>query len=92
MQGGKAKTKGKVKEAPPLDKGWEKWDFLIRYLWTQGKYIIHDMHVMNTDAVSYQPKTPEKCLETSEHNNKKKHLHAFINECRNFTPSVASVD
>ena len=56
MWGRKAKVKGKAtaesKEAPPLEEGEEKGDLLIRDLWTQGTDIIHNMHVMNTDAVS----------------------------------------
>ena len=56
MQGGKDKDKatGKVKEAPPPEEGEEKGDLLIRALWTKGTDSIHDMHVVNTDAVSYQ--------------------------------------
>ena len=46
----------------------------------QGKSIIHDMCVVNTDVVSYQSKIPEKCLETSDRNNKKKYLNACLNE------------
>ena len=38
---------------------------LIRDLWTQGTDSIHDMCVVNTDTVSYQSKTPEKCLGTA---------------------------
>ena len=71
MCGGTAKAKGKVKVAPPPEKGWEKGGILIRDLWTQGTDSIHDMHVVNTDAVSYQSQNPEKCLETSEQDKKK---------------------
>ena len=35
---------------------------LIRYIWTQGTDIIHDMRVANTDAASYQSKKTEMCL------------------------------
>ena len=53
---------------------------------------IHDMNVMNNDAISYQSKPPEKGLETADQENKKKYLHTFINERWNFTHFVASVD
>ena len=66
MQGGEARAKGKGKESPPPDEGGEKGDLLIWYLWKQEADGIHDMHVVNTDAVSYQFKTLEKCLETAE--------------------------
>ena len=59
VQEGKSKAKGKGKEAPSPEKGNEKGCILIRDLWTQGKDSIHDMRVVNTDAVSYQSKTTE---------------------------------
>ena len=60
------KAKAKVKEAPPKYEEDLKVDSLIQYLWTQGTEIINNMRVVNTDAVSHQFKTPEKCLETAE--------------------------
>ena len=53
---------------------------------------IHGMRVVNNDAVSYQYKTPENCLETVKQEKKRKYLNNFLNECRHFTPVVASVD
>ena len=44
----------------------------MQYLWTQGTDSIHDMRVVNTDAVSYQSKTLDKCLDTSKHEKKRK--------------------
>ena len=41
------------------DEGELKVDLLIRDLWTQGTDIIYYMRVVNTDATSYQSKTPE---------------------------------
>ena len=61
---GKSKSKGEG--APSKDKGDMKGYLLIQYLWKQGTYIIHDMSVVNTDAISYQSKPPEKYLETAE--------------------------
>ena len=90
MHGGKAKAKGKG--APPQYKGELKGDLLIRYLWTQVTESIHNVHVVNTDAVSYKYKTPEKCLDTADRDNKKNYLHACIKESQHFTPFVASVD
>ena len=66
--------------------GKEKGGILIQDLWTQGTDIIHDMRVMNTDAVYYQSKPPEKFLETAERQNKKKYLNVCLNERRHFTP------
>ena len=50
------------------------------------------MRVVNTDAVSYQFKTPEKFLETAEREKKKKYLNACFNELRHFTSFVTLVD
>ena len=92
VQEGKSKAKGKGKEAPSPEKGNGKGYILIRDLWTQGKDSIHDMRVVNTDAISYQSKTPENFLETVNRKNKKKYFHACLNKRRRFNPSVASVD
>ena len=88
----KEKEKGKCTEAPPPEEVEEKEDLLIRDLWTQGTESIHDMRVVNTDAVSYQSKTPEKCLETAKREKKKKYLNAYLNDHQHFTPFVALVD
>ena len=45
---------------------------MIRYLWTQGTDSIHDTRVVNTDALSYHSKTPDKFLETANRKKKKK--------------------
>ena len=50
------------------------------------------MRVVNTDVVSYQYKTPEKCLETAERERDKKYPTACLNERQHFTPFIALVD
>ena len=92
MRGGKAKAKSKGKGALDLYEGEYKGDLLIQYLWDQGMDSIHDMRVVNTDALSWKSKTPKKCLETAGWENKKKYLHTCFNERRHFTTFVASVD
>ena len=47
---------------------------------------------MNADAISYQSKTPEKCMETSERENNRNYLYACLNERRHFTTRIALVD
>ena len=61
VRGGTDKLKG----SPYKDKGYLKGCLLIRDLWVQGTNSINNMHVMNTDATSYQSKTPNKFLETT---------------------------
>ena len=75
-----------------MEEGGEKGDLLIRDLWTQGMDSIYNMRVMNTDAVSYQSRTPKKCMETTERENNKKYLHACLNNNRCFTPFVSLVE
>ena len=43
------------------------------------------MRVVDTDTVSYQSKIPEKCMDTSEWEKKRKYLNACLNKHRNFT-------
>ena len=55
----------------------EIFDSFIK--WNQGTDSIHDICVMNTDAASYQSKTPKKCMETTESEKKKKYINACLN-------------
>ena len=50
------------------------------------------MCVVNTDAISYQSKTPKKCLETAEKEKNNKDLDACLKKCQNSTPFINSVD
>ena len=56
-----------------------------------GTDSIYNMHVMNTDAVSYQSRTPKKCMETTERENNKKYLHACLNKCLHLNTFVTSM-
>ena len=47
-----------------------KGDLLVRDIWTQGTEIIHDICHVSTEAASYQYKTPEKNLETTDREKK----------------------
>ena len=85
--GGKVKLNG----SPSKDKGELKGGILIKDLWTQGTDSIQDMHVINTDATSYQSKNPEKCLGTAEKGKKKNYLKDCLKRRRHFTPFVASL-
>ena len=67
-------------------------DLLLRDLWNNGTDSVHDMRVVNTDAKSYWGKSPEKCLEEAEKSKKKMYLERCLQQCRNFSPFVASVD
>ena len=51
--------KYKLKGYPSKNVGELKGGLLIRGLWMQGTDSIHDMRVVNTDATSYQSKSPD---------------------------------
>ena len=70
----------------------QKGDIIIRYLWQQGTDSVHDMRVVNTDALSYVCRSPEKCLHEAERGKKKIYLQACLQKRRHFFPLVASVD
>ena len=50
------------------------------------------MRVVNTDALSYTRKTPEKCLHEAERGKKKMYLEACLQQRRHLSPFIASVD
>ena len=50
------------------------------------------MRVVNTDALSFVRKTPEKCLHKAERGKKKMYLEACVQQRRHLSPFVASVD
>ena len=51
---------------------------LIRDLWKQGMDSFHEMCVVNTDAPFYLSKKPDKCLDTSEKEKKRKYFNACL--------------
>ena len=50
------------------------------------------MRVVKTDALTHLKKVPEKCLHEAEKEKKKMYLEACLQQRRNFSPFVASVD
>ena len=70
----------------------QKGDLLIRDLWKQVNDSVHDMHVLNTDTLTYLSKAPEKCLHEAEKEKKKMYLEACLQKHWHFYPFVASVD
>ena len=50
------------------------------------------MHVVNTNALSYLQKVPEKCLHEAEKRKKNMYMEACLQQCQHFSPFVASVD
>ena len=50
------------------------------------------MRVVNTDNLTHRTKDREKCLHEAERGKKKMYLEACLQQRRNFSPFVASVD
>ena len=50
------------------------------------------MREVNTDALTYQSKAPEKCLHEAEKGKKNMYLEACLQQHRNFFPFVPSMD
>ena len=77
--------------APPPQTTEQKGDFLICDLWQNGTDSVHDIHVVNTDAMIHSVKTPEKCLQEAERGKNRMYLEACLRQRRHFSPFVASV-
>ena len=77
MPAGSNKTKTSEHPAA-LEVTEQKVDLLIQELWQQGTDSVHDMRVVNTDALTYQLKAPEKCLHEAEKGKKKIYLEACL--------------
>ena len=69
----------------------QKCDILIRDLWQQGTDSVHDMCVVNTDALLYVRRSPEKCLQEAKRVKKKMYLEACLQQRQNFSSFVTSV-
>ena len=76
----------------PSEATEQKGYLLLWDLWKNGTDSVHDMHVLNIDAKSYCENSPERCLEEAERSNKKMYLEACLQQRRQFSPFVASVD
>ena len=78
--------------APPPEVTEQKGNLMICDLWQNGTDSVHDMRVVNTDAKSHRTKYPERCLQEAERGKKRMYLEAYLQQRRNFSPFVASVD
>ena len=63
-------------EAPEVTE--QKGDLLIQDLWHQVTDSVHNMCVVNIDALSYVRRSPEKCLQEAERGKKKMYLEACL--------------
>ena len=70
----------------------QKEYLLIHDLCQRGNDIIHNMCVVNTGTLSRQNNSPEKCLQTTEKDNKKKYMKYCLQKLRRFSPFIMSVD
>ena len=64
---------------------------LVRDLYQRGLDSIDNMRVLNSDKLSHQNKSPEKCLLISENENQR-YLEACLQQIRHISPFVISAD
>jgi hypothetical protein len=67
-------------------------DILVRGLWERGTDCILDIRFTETSSPTYQMKDPIKVLEASERLKKNKLLQPCLNQRRQCTPFIVSVD
>ena len=70
----------------------QKGYLLIHNLWNIWRDSIHNIHVVNTNALSYQNKSPEKCHLNVEKEGKRKYLEVWLQQRHHFSPFVISID
>ena len=92
MPAGSTKPNPTSETPAALEVTEHKGDLLIRDLWQQGTDSVHDMHVVNTDALTYLKKAPEKCLHEAEKGKKNMSLEACLQQRWHFYPFVDLVD
>ena len=77
---------------PPLEATEHEGNLLIRELCQNGTDSVQKMRIVNTYAKSHLTKTPEKCLQEAEQAKKKMYLEDCLQQRRQLSPLVASVD
>ena len=93
-QEGKAHPVRSPPNNPPetTDKSEQKGDLFIHDVWKRGTVSIHYMRVVNIDALYYQNKSPEMCLQTAEKSKKKKYLESCLQKRCHLPHYVVLVD
>lgn len=84
-----SKHTGLVRTDSPIDL---RGDLLVHGLWKHGRYGIIDVRVTDTDPSIYKKQSSEKVLIAQENEKKKKYIGVCLNNQRDFTPFVVSVD
>ena len=77
---------------PPIEATGQKGNLLICNISQNGTGIVHNIHVVNTDAKFCSVKTHEKCLHEAERAKKNMYLEACLQQRQHFAPFVASVN
>ena len=70
----------------------ERGDLLIRGFWRASTDCIVDVRLTDTDQDTYLPHSPFDAIEHQENEKKKKYAKKCLEQRRNFTPFVVSVD
>ena len=75
-----------------VDQHERRGDLLVRGLWERSKYCVIDVKITDVNQPSYIKRCPKKVLESAEKSKKTKYLEDCLEQRRDFTPFVASVD
>ena len=75
-----------------VDQHQKRGDLLVRGQWERSKHCVIDVKITDVNQPSYINRFPKKVLETAENSKKSKYLEDCLEQRRDFTPFIASVD
>jgi hypothetical protein len=78
--------------APYVAANENRGDVAVDGFWKHGRRCIFDVRITDTETRSTRNRDPSKVLNKCEKLKKDKHLHACLQQRREFTPLVYSVD
>lgn len=70
----------------------QRGDLLVRGLWGRSKHCVIDVTITDVNQPSYINRCPKKVIESAEKSKKTKYLEDCLEQRRDFTPFVTSVD
>ena len=85
-------NKNNISSEEIVNRHERRGDLLVRGLWERSKHCVIDVKITDVNQPSYINRCPKKVLETAENNKKSKYLEDCLEQRRDFTPFIASVD
>jgi hypothetical protein len=62
---------------------------LIQGVWEHATVCVFNIHIMHTDAASYNTQDPDTLVKAAGRLKEKKHIQLCLNQCHNLTPSLS---